>query len=178
MKIDRVRIAAPSRLHLGLVGLTLESRRAFGGVGLTVWHHQTIVTARRSKIGTEVTGLDGPRRSQAVRLLQGAGVKNVNVEFAGGPPPHHGFGSGTALRLAILEASALAKGLHLTKEELTVLSGRAGASGIGVHAYFHGGVLADFGRLRSGNSQFVPSGSSRVPRQLPKVMFRIAWPRD
>jgi beta-ribofuranosylaminobenzene 5'-phosphate synthase len=67
-------------------------------------------------------------------------------------------------------------GRHYSPSKLIELSGRGGASGIGVNTYFRGGLLGDLGHTRLENAEFVPSGSIHRPDHIPQLAFRITWP--
>lgn len=81
--------------------------------------------------------------------------RGVAIRVEGEMRTHVGMGSGTAIRLAALEAFALANGQEVDRATLVESSGRGGTSGIGVNSYFDGGLICDLGRRRSGD--FVPS---------------------
>ena len=46
--MDEVRIACPSRLHLGLIDLNGEIGRIDGGVGIALEYPRTVIYARKS----------------------------------------------------------------------------------------------------------------------------------
>lgn len=69
---------------------------------------------------------------------------------------HSGFGTGTAISLACLEALHLLNDLKPTPAELINASGRGGTSGVGIHSYFSGGFVFDLGRKAS-NKSHAPS---------------------
>jgi beta-ribofuranosylaminobenzene 5'-phosphate synthase len=73
-----------------------------------------------------------------------------------------------------VEAATRAVGLKLSQEDLQVLSGRGGASGVGVNSYFLGGLVGDSGRAGS-SAAFRPSSAS-ASLAVPKVLYRVDWP--
>ncbi len=68
------------------------------------------------------------------------------VSIGGKMRTHFGFGSGTAIRLACLEALHLLNNFMPTQAELVAASERGGTSGIGINTYFSGGCVFDLGR--------------------------------
>lgn len=82
---------------------------------------------------------------------------NTNVIINGEIGTHIGFGSGTAIRLACLEALYLLNGVTFNKDTLIETSVRGGTSGIGIRTYFDGGIIFDLGR----KSQDAPKPSSQ-----------------
>jgi beta-ribofuranosylaminobenzene 5'-phosphate synthase len=87
---------------------------------------------------------------------------------------HIGMGSGTAIRLAVLEALYLINGSPRPREHLVARSGRGGTSGIGINTYFNGGLILDVG-IRSGTTCFLPSSRSR-PALSPLALPPLAMP--
>ena len=55
------------------------------------------------------------------------------------------------------------------------LSGRGGASGIGIHGFYVGGVLCDAGRANDHIDRLLPSGAGPAT-SLPLLMFRQPFP--
>ena len=90
---------------------------------------------------------------------------------------HVGFGSKTALLMAIGIGCNEAAGSPLTEEELVVLSGRGGTSGVGVNTTFVGGFVVDGGRSKKKGTQFRPS-SVEAPRGCPPVLVRLRIPSE
>src|SRR6187397_3143910 len=62
---------------------------------------------------------------------------------------HVGLGTKTAVILGALQAAAIASGYKVSRAELQLLSGRGGASGVGIHAFFIGGLVIDAGHWQS-----------------------------
>jgi beta-ribofuranosylaminobenzene 5'-phosphate synthase len=101
----------------------------------------------------------------------------ADVTIAGEMRTHVGMGSGTAIRLAIIEGLHLLNDLILPPKELVNRSGRGGTSGIGVSTYFSGGLAFDLGIANDG-SPFIPSSRSsggRSPTTLPSLPMPD-WP--
>jgi beta-RFAP synthase len=149
------RVAAPSRLHFGLFhvppgGEPRPGERAFGGVGLMVDAPGVVVTAQPA----DGWRFEGPlaSRAQAFAMRFAASRPEperrpfrVLVERC--PAEHTGLGVGTQLGLAVAKAVAAAAGLpDLPAEELAARVGRGERSGVGVHGFDRGGLVADAGK--------------------------------
>jgi beta-ribofuranosylaminobenzene 5'-phosphate synthase len=98
------------------------------------------------------------------------------MEIAQAIPPHTGLGSGTQLSLGIAAAISALYDLNLNTEEIALLVGRGGTSGIGVAAFRHGGFIVDGGhRFPAQKSSFLPSSASGNVAP-PPVLFRQGFP--
>jgi beta-ribofuranosylaminobenzene 5'-phosphate synthase len=117
------------------------------------------------------------------RLLASLGALKEKYEFAqavsitisGNAYSHYGFGTGTAIRLACLEALMLVNDHPVSKGELIRLSGRGGTSGIGIHTYFHGGLVLDLGRKNDGKAH-IPSSQAKGKLSTPLLLQQVAMP--
>jgi beta-ribofuranosylaminobenzene 5'-phosphate synthase len=178
--IPHVIVSAPSRLHLGLIGLTEKSLRSFGGAGFAISHMRTIVRADQAiRRGPIIHGLDGRRRKLLRAALNRADMSDVRITVLESAPPHSGFGSGTSIILSSLEAAHILHGKIPSKKELVVLSGRGRGSGVGVTTYFEGGFVVEFGHHRELDTKFMPSSAARPGYgALPSYVSRIDWPED
>jgi beta-ribofuranosylaminobenzene 5'-phosphate synthase len=167
------------RLHLILLALHSGEYRINGGLGFAVNNpacklcftaspNFSFIDHRKHPVTT-----DEPKRLLALLSFE----KNrhqfehaLNVSIQGNMRPHAGFGSGTAVTLACLEALHLLNGSMITQAELIAASGRGGTSGVGIHSYFSGGYVFDLGRKIDG-SPFAPShlnGNKPAPLLLDK----------
>lgn len=175
-EVHDVVIRAPTRVHLGLIAMTLYSTRKYGGLGVALALPDVLVRARCDR-GRHVSihGLDPDRAANLAARLESAGVSGVDVRLVHAPSHHVGLGSGTAVSLAVVEAAALCKGMLLSPQDVVRVSGRGGTSGIGVNTYFTGGVIADAGHKAGG--EFGPS-SSTTPATAPRLLFRLSWPPE
>lgn len=99
---------------------------------------------------------------------------NFSVSIEGNMLTHSGFGSGTAITIACLEALHLINNHPVTQEELILASGRGGTSGVGIHTYFKGGCVFDLGRPID-NYQHMPSNQTQ-PTCLPLLLDQLAMP--
>jgi beta-RFAP synthase len=92
----------------------------------------------------------------AITLPDGASMRIVST-----PPEHVGLGVGTQLSLAVARLLLELGGSHNpSPETLASLAGRGRRSGIGLHGFFHGGLIVDGGR---GDDAKPPPMVARVP---------------
>jgi len=111
------------------------------------------------------------------RLRETRDLRGVTVVINRLPPQHVGLGSKTATVLAALRACALAGGWDAPEATLQHLSGRGGASGVGIHGFFCGGFVADGGHNVSPEVGFFPSSSGRA-EGVPPLCARLEVPPD
>lgn len=175
-RYNAVKIQAPVRVHFGLASLTAESSRAFGGAGLSIWHTPAVVTARRIGGDARLLCANKELYEYLYHHFSIATLNDVEVEIAQAPAAHVGLGSKTSVAMAVSEALSLLLCLDLGRNDIARRSGRGGASGIGVNAYFEGGLVVDAGH-RGPLTSFHPS-SAGSPNGIPKVLTRVAWPRE
>lgn len=108
---------------------------------------------------------------QTERKRQGF-LDAITVSIRGEMRTHSGFGSGTAISLACLEALHLINGSTPTKEALISASGRGGTSGVGIQTYFSGGCVFDLGRPGG-----IHAPSHRIANaQAPLVLNHLPMP--
>ena len=179
----RLKIAIHSRLHLTLLAMQAGEYRINGGIGFAVSEPACELGFSRamdfafedrradpfsaSELGQLTSVL---RAEQKHRGFSGA----MEVSISGRMRTHFGFGSGTAIRLACLEALHRLNGFTPSSAELVTASGRGGTSGIGIHTYFSGGCVFDLGRP-SANEAHVPSHQATAP-QPPLLMDCLPMP--
>lgn len=180
---SKVSIQVDGRLHLGLVSMHANARRMNGGIGLGVAGVgatvQAEVSERLSFVDNRRTAFsEAELEHLRLNLSEAAELRNwtiaAAIQFSGDLPTHMGLGSGTALRLAAIEALSLINGDSLTRDELVRLSGRGGTSGIGIQTYFDGGLFMDLGVARQ-NAEYLPSSQVSRP-QAPSVLPRLVMP--
>ena len=180
----RVIVRTPSRLHLTLIDMHGGSGRVDGGVGITLDEPGILIEVRQSAV-LEVQGCDsmtGERiMDMARRILKGLHAgSNVSMTLRNDYPPHIGLGSGSQLMLAIARGIAEVYGRSLTIQDLALLVGRGGTSGIGTAAFEYGGFIIDGGHTfgpGGEKSEFRPSAASRGVRP-PPVIVRHEFPPD
>ena len=159
--------------------------RMNGGIGFAVDGPHALVVAktassviiedhRRWPMGT--VELDQLRAAIDVSADRLGVQRGVTIRIEGEMRTHVGMGSATAIRLAALEALALANGIETDRAILVEASGRGGTSGVGVNSYFDGGLICDIGR--KGSDRFAPSSQARaVPPALALPSIQMPdWP--
>ncbi len=157
------------------------SPRVFGGIGFSIEHPVTVFQIEQSD-KVAIHGLDKLDREArddlnhlVHRMKEVQGNTTFRVVLKSSPPQHVGFGSKTSLALALIAGVNAVNRLGWSTEEMQRVSGRGGASGVGVHAFFNGGVIWDVGHSAHTTKQLVPSGSSAASA-VPPLMVRLSFP--
>ena len=159
------RVAAPSRLHFGLLALPGEGRdrwpgldgkpglpvRHFGGVGLMVDRPGVAVRVEPAAEWSAAGPLAARALGFAQRFAESLSTAErrsyrLTVEHA--PAEHTGLGAGTQLGLAVAKAVAVETGhADWPAAELAVRVGRGERSAVGVHGFDRGGLIVEGGKL-------------------------------
>ncbi|MGW4903837.1 beta-ribofuranosylaminobenzene 5'-phosphate synthase family protein [Streptomyces albidoflavus] len=182
------KVVAYPRLHLGLLDCGLSTSRRFGGLGFAVQGLPLTVSVRTDKSANSrprLTGLfesldESARRDvEAVlcRLSQDVALPGLTLTLESVPPQHVGLGSKTTLLLATVRGACAAAGIHMTPAAMQRISGRGGASGVGLTTFFRGGFVVDAGHPRTDGHGLRPSGAIHSGR-VPTVSVRSAMPRE
>jgi beta-ribofuranosylaminobenzene 5'-phosphate synthase len=172
-----------ARIHMGLIDISRATERAYGGVGFGIEAPATIVwAAAASKMSFKgLEDLPSAHQQKVERLLS-----NIKVRYPGTfteftlkerSPIHSGFGSCTSLLMSIAKAHTAVHGIDALPEDIQRISGRGGTSGIGLNAFFTGGVVRDSGRPWTEIETVGPS-STATPTTLPTVLANPAFPSD
>ncbi|WP_308582058.1 beta-ribofuranosylaminobenzene 5'-phosphate synthase family protein [uncultured Pseudomonas sp.] len=181
-----IKISVPARLHVNLFDMSESGYRQNGGVGFCVNNFDTVINFRISHdfelVDRRVVGLTDLEANSLLEFLQRLYEDNnysekMTIEFLSGPPPHSGFGTGTASKLACAEAASIFNGIESSKAELIAASGRGGTSGVGINTYFHGGLSVDFGVKGSG-APLAPSSARKTSKIQPIQLLNIKLPSD
>jgi len=101
----------------------------------------------------------------------------VSISIRRLPRQHMGLGTKTGLLLAILKACEILADQRVPDHELQVLSGRGGVSGIGIHGFFHGGLIVDGGHTATKDLNYMPS-SCRQRFNIPPLQLRMDIPTE
>ncbi len=184
MSLNSVVIEIKPRLHLTLIGMNKDGYRINGGVGFAVQEPSLKLSFSKSDKFALSDIRNSPFIEQEIirikKIIDQEKKKirarcNIRIEIKGEMPTHFGFGSSTAVRLACLESLYLLSNCKLKREQLVLSSGRGGTSGIGINAYFEGGLIIDLGRR---DKEFIshPSQLSENRKSLPLMMQRIEMP--
>lgn len=179
----KLRISVNSRLHLTLLAMHNGEYRINGGLGFAITDpgcNLTFSNAAEFSINDQrVNPLADNEQKRLVSLLQTEQQRrgfHVAAEIAidGNMCGHSGFGSGTALSLACMEALHRLNGFASSPAELVMASGRGGTSGIGIHSYFSGGCVFDLGRTTD-NCTHVPSHQT-IASMSPLILDQLPMP--
>lgn len=137
-----VRITTGARLHFGL----LSSVEPFGGVGAIIDQPTTQIEVSES---SEFLCQDsrqeiriGKIAGMVSRTVGMSGLPKCKVTVIACPSSHCGLGSGTQLSLAVAEALCQFIEADVSRDFIaTEIAGRGKRSAVGVHGYFHGGLI-------------------------------------
>lgn len=189
-----VRVRVPARVHLGLISMHERGYRHAGGVGFSLdfdaievrsarWGQEDILDLRCSAL--DVAELAALQRWYS-RVVLGLKINyGFGVDILPGVASHIGLGTGTALRLAILDLLNYEHSLGLTEERMGHLSARGGVSGIGLNTYFRGGFVLDLGRKNRGENmkssddfeEVVGSPLVSFQGKMPDWLFGLCLPK-
>jgi beta-ribofuranosylaminobenzene 5'-phosphate synthase len=177
-------IVARPRIHVSLADMGFASLRAFGGIGFSIEQPLTLFQFEQCN-GIEIHGLevlDEEGRADLAQIIERmtneGGELHFRAVLRAVPPQHVGFGSKTALSLALIAGVNAFKSLGWSVEQMQRLSGRGAASGVGIHSFFTGGVIWDFGHRTEAAKQLLPSGSTTgtgIPPLGARIPFPNAW---
>lgn len=157
-----IRIRTGSRLHLGLLSISMEHatpwlnhegqptlpRRNFGGVGLMIDRPGIELSVEAARDWSA----EGPLAERALALAHtfclAANINHAfSVRVTSAAPEHAGLGTGTQLGLALARALAELTGQSAYDAvSLARKVGRGLRSAIGVHGFDRGGLLIEGGK--------------------------------
>lgn len=152
MTQSRVRVAAGSRLHFGMLSFGQQGRRQFGGAGVMISSPELRLTIEECPSFVVVGPLADRVEEFVAHLSRHAPWWRDNRPFGvtvdAAPPQHAGLGSGTQLGMAL--AMALAGWFGAGPQSAEVLArsvGRGKRSAVGVHGACSGGFIIEGGKL-------------------------------
>lgn len=165
--MNKLKITAFPRLHISLVEMSRKGYRLNGGAGVSISNpkitmlfsisnHFEIIDNRNKNISN-----DEISRWYNVlnECMEGNGFANrIKCTINSNTLPHVGFGTGTIIYLASIEALYLLNNSTPTREEIIKFSKRGGTSGVGIRTYFDGGIVFDVGVPNKGQD-IKPSAS-------------------
>jgi beta-ribofuranosylaminobenzene 5'-phosphate synthase len=179
-----IEITVFPRIHITLIAMNPNGIRINGGVGFAIQNpalHLKALPADEFEINDK--GYIPMVQSEIQRLksvidnvcIQKGFKKNISITLERDAPPHSGFGTGTSIRLACLEALFLLNVESYTPETLISLSGRGGTSGIGIYTYFYGGFIMDIGH-RNNSTELLPSNQVEGKRKPATMLTNLQMP--
>lgn len=176
---NSVIIRSYPRIHLGLLELSGTYMRVDGGVGLSVCAFPLTVTVR-SSMQTELISqsTDAKRICQFVlsdlqNVLPHTCVQ-ITLETEGNL--HRGLGFATQCAFSVAQALLQYFHLDISPEKLALSLRRGGTSGIGIHAFYHGGFLVDGGHAFPKEKDTLAPTSQCIPRSIPPLIARLPFP--
>ena len=175
-----VHVRAFPRLHVTLIDLGGATHRRYGGAGFSLDGPWTDVEAMPSRQNTlELPFAVDERDRRDVQDMISRLSRQLRRCFAVAvrktPPLHIGLGTKTALLLATARSCMEVVGREPDRDQLQRVSRRGAASGVGINAFFPGGLVVDLGHPTSRSRTWLPSGAS-VPKSPPPVGVRSSVP--
>lgn len=174
-------VIARPRVHIGLADMGHASLRSFGGVGFSLDCEPTIVEFEGCQT-VEIGGaeaLDTRAQLELLELIERLKSARKNVGFKAtirrAPRQHVGLGSKTSLALSIIAGANAINDLGFSTDEMQQLSGRGAASGVGLHAFFQGGLVWDAGHRFTPGMHLSPS-SAKIATDIPPLLARLPFP--
>ena len=172
------------RLHFGLADLGRATLRAYGGAGVQLDgpHIEVEAAIAESRVLSGFERLDERGQADVAAAIERFEAVlpdelSFRVSLLTDIYEHVGLGTKTAVILGALQAAAIASGYNVSRTELQLLSGRGGASGVGIHAFFIGGLVIDAGHWQSDVVALHPS-AARKPVDVPLLVNRLEVPHN
>src|SRR5579863_536640 len=137
---DEITVRVSPRIHLGLISMHANAVRSNGGVGFAITEPSALISVSAANqfliCDDREQPLSGPEINQLQLVIEEAAAEagaeaGAKIRVTGKLRTHVGMGSGTALRLGILEAVLALNGIAASREHLIRESRRGGTSGIG-----------------------------------------------
>ena len=179
----RIVVEVSPRIHLGLISMHSEAPRKNGGIGFSIADPTaTVIIQAADRLCIEDNRTFPFERYEIEEFLESLKlicskdnlVQPVHIAINGSMRTHVGMGSGTAIKLAVIEGLYGINGSSLTQSELVNRSGRGGTSGVGVTTYFSGKLVFDLGVVNDG-APIVPS-SRAIRTRAPLVLSAVEMP--
>ena len=171
------------RVHIGLIDLGDVTGRRYGGAGFAIDGLPTTAVARFGKSArlcesSTFQGKDFADIDLVCRRVSDSLGRGFEVSVECGAPTHVGLGSKTSAMLAVVMACNVLVGSRLSRWEIVRVTGRGGASGIGVNVPFVGGFVVDAGRAATPGRPFLPSSGFVCVEQPPPVVVETRFPES
>ncbi len=173
-------LLAYPRIHITLIDLGHATLRMNGGAGFAVDGLPLKISAETG--GCDHVSMPGGFDRAAhddvelalTRMRRVFEFPPTLISVVTSVPQHIGLGTKTCAVLGTLQVVACLHGIDTSRPELQRLSGRGGASGVGISTFFTGGFVADSGHAY-GHRPYAPS-SAAPPAPLPQVSVQTAMP--
>lgn len=182
-----IKISVPARLHVNLFDMSNIGYRQNGGIGFCISGLDTIIEFEPSQnfqiSDNRLICFTAEEEKSLIGFLKNlyntkGYIQKFSIKFISGPPPHSGFGTGTATKLACSEAASILNNITPDHIQLISDSKRGGTSGVGINTYFQGGLSIDFG-VKATGIPFGPSSARQgllaQPVQLMNVHIPDNW---
>jgi beta-ribofuranosylaminobenzene 5'-phosphate synthase len=176
-----MQLTAYPRIHVSLADMGLVSQRAFGGVGFAINYPITVVdfVLNDDFLISGIDRLDEAGRLDLARILERlqtrSSVRPFHARILKHAPQHCGFGSKTSLALSLVAGANHLCAMGLSRRDMQILSGRGGASGVGIHSFFDGGIICDGGHRMRPAQPLLPSSANLVG-EIPPLLSRLDFP--
>lgn len=175
----KVVVRTPSRLHLGMLDLSGQSRRLFGSIGVAIEQPGLILEA----CPAAELKVESPReekvRKLASQCLEHFRIgRGVHIRVLSSIPEHVGLGSGTQLALAVALAISTLYDVPAEIEELATVTSRGLRSGIGIGVFREGGFIVDGGKRMDREHYLGKRCSAAGTGGVPPVIFHHPFPPD
>lgn len=185
LKPYSLRITAFPRIHMTLIGMNSDGYRINGGIGFSITDPKIFLSFHISKTFQLVDSRIFCFNSAEIERLKSRIEKlqsefrfecSISCEISGLSMTHYGFGTSTATYLSCIEALFILNNRKCDEQLLKDISSRGGTSGIGINAYFKGGLVFDAGIPNHKNDRFEPSSISTNRNRLPLIIKHIKLP--
>lgn len=182
----KIKISAPARIHVNLFDMSNNGYRQNGGIGFCLNGLDTVIEFYPDHEFQIIDNRSIPYTNEEEKLLTAflqqmyasrQFRQKMKITFQAGPPPHSGFGTGTATKLACAEAASILNDTRPDQAELIAASGRGGTSGVGISTYFKGGLNVDLGVKQAGLA-LGPSSARQGPKKPPVSLINIHLPES
>jgi beta-RFAP synthase len=166
-----VRVAAPARLHLGMLAVAGNGARRFGGLGVSVDRPAVVLEARPAD-ELSADGADAERALLfAQRCRDALGLSGgAHLRVLEAIPQHVGLGSGTKLALAVAQALVALDGRDIDAPALAQAAGRAARSAVGMWTFALGGLVVEGGVRRGAERPAPLLAHHRMPDEWRAVL--------
>lgn len=181
-----IKIRVPARIHVNLFDMSDSGYRQNGGIGFCIDGLDTVMEFSPNHELKIIDKRSAPytfkEEDRLAKFLQQLNAErryhqSMKITFLAGPPPHSGFGTGTATKLACVEAASILNNVQFGQADLVSASGRGGTSGVGINTYFKGGLNVDFGVKQTG-LELGPSSARTKNLQQPINLINVPLPKN